>query len=135
MLPAGNGGTIELVYTHVYAPTTVAPARDFWTLRYTTSLENGSLMVCERSLSGSGGGPNVATAAQFIRGEMLPKSSGEAVYGIGRQPAILRTLSQRLSRGFNDAINGFNDDGWSLMNCAGAEDMIVSINLTKNISN
>ncbi|MFS7968653.1 putative START domain-containing protein [Helianthus anomalus] len=72
MLPTGNGGTIELVYTHVYALTTVAPARDFWTLRYTTSLENSSLVVCERSLSGSGGGPNVATAAQFIRGEMLP---------------------------------------------------------------
>ncbi|KAL9996156.1 putative START domain, class III homeodomain-leucine zipper family [Helianthus debilis subsp. tardiflorus] len=29
MLPAGNGGTIELVYTQVYAPTTLAPARDF----------------------------------------------------------------------------------------------------------
>ncbi|KAJ0657305.1 putative transcription factor & lipid binding HD-SAD family [Helianthus debilis subsp. tardiflorus] len=194
MLPAGNGGTIELVYTQVYAPTTLAPARDFWTLRYTTSLENGSLVVCERSLSGSGGGPNAATAAQFVRGEMLPsgylirpcdgggsiihivdhlnfepwsapevirplyesskvvaqkmtiaalryirqiaqESSGEVVYGLGRQPAILRTLSQRLSRGFNDAINGFNDDGWSLMNCDGAEDVIVSINSTKNIGN
>ncbi|KAF5813469.1 putative aspartate carbamoyltransferase [Helianthus annuus] len=44
MLPAGNGGTIELVYMQVYAPTTLAPARDFWTLRYTTSLENGSLV-------------------------------------------------------------------------------------------
>ncbi|KAF5770188.1 putative transcription factor & lipid binding HD-SAD family [Helianthus annuus] len=194
MLPAGNGGTIELVYTQVYAPTTLAPARDFWTLRYTTSLENGSLVVCERSLSGSGGGPNAAAAAQFVRGEMLPsgylirpcdgggsiihivdhlnfepwsapevirplyesskvvaqkmtiaalryirqiaqESSGEVVYGLGRQPAILRTLSQRLSRGFNDAINGFNDDGWSLMNCDGAEDVIVSINSTKNIGN
>lgn len=38
-------------------------------------------------------------------------------------------------RGFNDAINGFNDDGWSLMNCDGAEDVIVSINSTKNLSN
>ncbi|KAI3793748.1 hypothetical protein L1987_36370 [Smallanthus sonchifolius] len=193
MLPAGNGGTIELVYTQVYAPTTLAPARDFWTLRYTTSLENGSLVVCERSLSGSGGGPNAAATSQFVRAEMLPsgylirpcdgggsiihivdhlnlepwgapevlrplyesakvvaqkmtiaalryirqiaqESSGEVVYGLGRQPAILRTFSQRLSRGFNDAINGFNDDGWSLMNCDGAEDVIVSINSTKNIS-
>ena len=25
--------------------TTLAPARDFWTLRYTTTLENGSLVV------------------------------------------------------------------------------------------
>lgn len=45
MFPAGNGGTIELVYTQMYAPTTLAPARDFWTLRYTTTLENGSLVV------------------------------------------------------------------------------------------
>lgn len=72
MFPAGNGGMIELLYTQVnmditfrfllqiinlliqritsklfqtYAPTTLAPARDFWTLRYTTNLENGSLVV------------------------------------------------------------------------------------------
>lgn len=30
------------------------------------------LQVCERSLSGSGAGPNVAAASQFVRGEMLP---------------------------------------------------------------
>ncbi|XP_050238204.1 homeobox-leucine zipper protein REVOLUTA [Mercurialis annua] len=193
MFPAGNGGTIELVYSQIYAPTTLAPARDFWTLRYTTSLENGSLVVCERSLSGSGAGPNAAAAAQFVRAEMLPsgylirpcdgggsiihivdhlnleawsvpevlrplyesskviaqkmtiaalryirqiaqETSGEVVYGLGRQPAVLRTFSQRLNRGFNDAINGFNDDGWSLMSCDGAEDVIVTINSTKNLS-
>ncbi|KAK1435142.1 hypothetical protein QVD17_00902 [Tagetes erecta] len=194
MFPAGNGGTIELVYMQTFAPTTLAPARDFWTLRYTTSLDNGSLVVCERSLSGSGAGPNQAAAAQFVRGEMLPsgylirpcegggsvihivdhlnleawsvpevlrplyesskvvaqkmtiaalryirqiaqESSGEVVYGLGRQPAVLRTLSQRLSRGFNDAINGFSDNGWSLMNCDGVEDVIISVNSTKNLSN
>jgi homeobox-leucine zipper protein len=74
MFPAGNGGTIELVYMQTYAPTTLAPARDFWTLRYTTSLDNGSFVVCERSLSGSGAGPNAASASQFVRAEML--SSG-----------------------------------------------------------
>jgi len=72
MFPAGNGGTIELVYMQMYAPTTLVPARDFWTLRYTTTTEDGSLMVCERSLSGSGGGPNAASAHQFVRAEMLP---------------------------------------------------------------
>ncbi|CAA2998190.1 Homeobox-leucine zipper protein REVOLUTA [Olea europaea subsp. europaea] len=72
MFPAGNGGTIELVYTQTYAPTTLAPARDFWTLRYTTTLENGSLVVCERSLSGTGAGPSAAAATQFVRAEMLP---------------------------------------------------------------
>ncbi|XVF46339.1 hypothetical protein PTKIN_Ptkin03bG0019200 [Pterospermum kingtungense] len=193
MFPAGNGGTIELVYTQTFAPTTLAPARDFWTLRYTTTLENGSLVVCERSLSGSGAGPSAAAAAQFVRAEVLPsgylirpcdgggsiihivdhlnleawsvpevlrplyesskviaqkmtiaalryirqiaqETSGEVVYGLGRQPAVLRTFSQRLSRGFNDAINGFNDDGWSIINCDGNEDVIIAINSSKSLS-
>lgn len=30
----------------VYAPTTLAPARDFFLLRYTSVLEDGSLVVC-----------------------------------------------------------------------------------------
>ncbi|KAK4763051.1 hypothetical protein SAY86_008819 [Trapa natans] len=192
MFPAGNGGTIELIYMQVYAPTTLAPARDFWTLRYTTTLENGSLVVCERSLSGSGAGPTAAAAAQFVRAEMFPsgylirpcegggsiihivdhfnleawsvpevlrplyessrvvaqrvtiaalrfvrqiaqETNGEVVYGLGRQPAVLRNFSQRLSRGFNDAINGFNDDGWTLLNCDAGEDIIISINSSKNV--
>ncbi|KAF8102331.1 hypothetical protein N665_0198s0044 [Sinapis alba] len=194
MFPAGNGGTIELVYMQTYAPATLAPARDFWTLRYTTSLDNGSFVVCERSLSGSGAGPNAASASQFVRAEMLSsgylirpcdgggsiihivdhlnleawsvpdvlrplyesskvvaqkmtisalryirqlaqESNGELVYGLGRQPAVLRTFSQRLSRGFNDAVNGFGDDGWSTMHCDGAEDIIVAINSTKHLNN
>ncbi|KAB2028549.1 hypothetical protein ES319_D05G104800v1 [Gossypium barbadense] len=193
MFPAGNGGTIELVYAQTFAPTTLAPARDFWTLRYTTTLENGSLVVCERSLSGSGAGPSAAAAAQFVRAEVLPsgylirpcegggsiihivdhlnleawsvpevlrplyesskviaqkmtiaalryirqiaqETSGEVVYSLGRQPAVLRTFSQRLSRGFNDAINGFNDDGWSIMNCDGTEDVIIAVNSIKSFS-
>ncbi|KAL8496642.1 hypothetical protein ACS0TY_020363 [Phlomoides rotata] len=193
MFPAGNGGTIELLYTQTYAPTTLAPARDFWTLRYTTTLENGSFVVCERSLSGTGAGPSAAAASQFVRAEMFPsgylirpcdgggsiihivdhfnleawsvpevlrplyesskvvaqkitisalkyirqiaqETSGEVVYSLGRQPAVLRTFSQRLSRGFNDAVNGFNDDGWSVLNCDGAEDVVVAINSAKNLN-
>ncbi|KAF6167858.1 hypothetical protein GIB67_027636 [Kingdonia uniflora] len=192
MFPTGNGGTIELIYMQMYAPTTLAPARDFWTLRYSTSLEDGSFVVCERSLSGHGTGPNASSSSQFIRSEMLPsgylirpcdgggsiihivdhldleawsvpevlrplyqssevvaqkltiaalhhirqvaqETSGEVVYSMGRQPAVLRTFSQRLSRGFNDVVNGFNDDGWSLINCDGAEDVITTINF-KNMS-
>ncbi|KAL2597401.1 hypothetical protein AAZV13_11G158900 [Glycine max] len=49
-------------------------------------------------------------------------------------PAVLRTFSQRLSRGFNDAVNGFNDDGWTVLNCDGAEDVIIAVNSTKNLS-
>ncbi|MFS7927355.1 putative START domain-containing protein [Helianthus anomalus] len=37
--------TIELIYTQIFAATTLAHARDFWTLRYPTSLENRSLVV------------------------------------------------------------------------------------------
>ncbi|KAL5565679.1 hypothetical protein UlMin_028843 [Ulmus minor] len=193
MFPAGNGGTIELIYTQTYAPTTLAPARDFWTLRYTTNLDNGSLVVCERSLSGSGAAANSAAAAQFVRAEMLPsgylirpcegggsiihivdhlnleawsvpevlrpvyesskvvaqkltiaalryirqiaqETSGEVVYSLGRQPAVLRTFSQRLIRGFNDAVNGFNDDGWTILNFDGAEDVTIAVNSAKNIN-
>jgi homeobox-leucine zipper protein len=53
-------------------------------------------------------------------------------YGGGRQPAVLRTFSQRLSRGFNDAVNGFLDDGWSLMSSDGAEDVTIAINSSPN---
>ncbi|XP_039128931.1 homeobox-leucine zipper protein HOX9 [Dioscorea cayenensis subsp. rotundata] len=192
MFPAGNGGTIELIYMQMYAPTTLAPARDFWTIRYTTTLEDNSLVVCERSLSGSGGGPSSTAAHQFVRAEMLPSGylirpcdgggsivhivdhldleawsvpevlrplyespgvlaqkmttsalryirqiaqemSGEVVYALGRQPSVLRTYSQKLSRGFNDAVNGFNDDGWSTMGCDGVEDVVIATNSAKKV--
>jgi hypothetical protein len=45
VLPAGANGTIELLYMQLYAPTTLAPARDFWLLRYTSILDDGSLVV------------------------------------------------------------------------------------------
>ncbi|MQM23592.1 hypothetical protein Taro_056658, partial [Colocasia esculenta] len=37
-------GLVSLEPTKMYAPTTIAPAHDFWTLRYTTTLEDGSLV-------------------------------------------------------------------------------------------
>ena len=36
-------------------------------------------------------------------------------------------------RGFNDAINGFDDDGWSLISYGAAENLIISINSNRNI--
>ncbi|KAK1282811.1 Homeobox-leucine zipper protein HOX32 [Acorus calamus] len=186
-IPTGNGGTIELIYMQTYAPTTLATARDFWTLRYTTGLEDGSLVICERSLTSSTGGPTGPPAPTFVRAEMLPsgylirpcdgggsiihivdhvdldalsvpevlrplyesskilaqkmtiaalrhirqiaqENSGEINHGGGRQPAVLRTFSQRLSRGFNDAVNGFVDDGWSLLGSDGVEDVTIAVN-------
>lgn len=66
--------------------------------------------------------------------QVAHERNGEVVYGLGRQPAILRTFSQRLSRGFNDAVNGFNDDGWSIAHCNGAEDITVAVNSTKHLN-
>nr|ABD75301.1 class III homeodomain-leucine zipper protein C3HDZ2 [Selaginella kraussiana] len=67
-----NGGTVELVYTQMYAPTTLAAGRDFWTIRYTSFLEDG-LVICERSLNGIHGGPsNKQSGSDFVRAEMLP---------------------------------------------------------------
>ncbi|KAK7399705.1 hypothetical protein VNO78_10894 [Psophocarpus tetragonolobus] len=191
VVPTGNGGTIELIYMQTYAPTTLAAARDFWTLRYTMSLEDGSLVICERSLTSSTGGPTAPPASNFVRAEILPSGylirscegggstihivdhidldvwsvpevlrplyesskflaqklttaalryvrqiaqelSGEVCYGGGRQPAVLRTFSQRLCKGFNDAVNGFVDDGWSLMDNDGVEDVTIAINSSPN---
>ncbi|CAL1402835.1 unnamed protein product [Linum trigynum] len=191
VIPAANGGTIELIYMQTYAPTTLAAARDFWTLRYTTTMDDGSIVICERSLTASTGGPAGPTSSGFVRAEMLPsgylirpcegggsmihivdhvdldawsvpevlrplyesckiiaqkmtlaalrhirqiaqETSGEIQYGGGRQPSVLRTFSQRLCRGFNDAVNGFADDGWSLLNGDGVEDVTIAINSSPN---
>ncbi|KAL6623427.1 hypothetical protein ACP70R_033306 [Stipagrostis hirtigluma subsp. patula] len=190
VIPTGNGGTIELIYMQTYAPTTLAEPRDFWTLRYTSGLDDGSLVICERSLTQSTGGPSGPNTPNFIRAEVLPsgylirpceggsmihivdhvdldawsvpevlrplyespkilaqkmtvaafrhirqialESSGEIPYGAGRQPAVFRTFSQRLSRGFNDAVNGFPDDGWSLLSNDGAEDITITVNSSPN---
>ncbi|KAL0318381.1 UNVERIFIED_CONTAM: Homeobox-leucine zipper protein ATHB-8 [Sesamum angustifolium] len=173
VLSTGNGGTVELLYMQLYAPTTLAPARDFWLLRYTSVMEDGSLVH--------------ATSAAFVRAEMLPSGylirpcegggsiihivdhmdlepwsvpevlrplyesstllaqrttlaalrqlrqisqevSQPNVTGWGRRPAALRALSQRLSKGFNEAVNGFTDEGWSMIESDGIDDVTVHVN-------
>lgn len=37
-------------------------------------------------------------------------------------------------RGFNDAVNGFNDDGWSVVHCDGDGGVTISVNSIKNLS-
>ncbi|KAL5729051.1 Homeobox-leucine zipper protein ATHB-15 [Ranunculus cassubicifolius] len=187
VLSTGTGGTIELLYMQLYAPTTLAPARDFWLLRYTSVLEDGSLVVCERSLGSTQGGPTMPLVQHFVRAEILPsgylirpcegggsiihivdhmdlepssvpevlrplyesptvlaqkttmaalrqlrqialESSQSTVTGWGRRPAALRALSQRLSRGFNEALNGFTDEGWSAMGSDGMDDVTILVN-------
>ncbi|KVH92992.1 Homeodomain-containing protein [Cynara cardunculus var. scolymus] len=198
VLPTANGGTIELLYMQVrnirshlaiilYAPTTLATARDFWLLRYTSVTEDGSLVVCERSLSNTQNGPSIPPVPNFVRAEMLPsgylirpcEGGGSIIHIVdhmnlealrqlrqiaqevsqsstpnwGRRPAALRALSQRLSRypnhiiligfkglrcayfdisflgrGFNEAVNGFTDEGWSLMGTDGMDDVTILVN-------
>uniref|UniRef100_A0A6N2NK25 Homeobox domain-containing protein n=1 Tax=Salix viminalis TaxID=40686 RepID=A0A6N2NK25_SALVM len=186
-MSTGNGGTIELLYMQLYAPTTLAPARDFWLLRYTSVLEDGSLVVCERSLNNTQNGPSMPPTQHFVRAEMLPsgylirpcEGGGSIIHLVdhmdlepwsvpevlrplyesstllaqkttmaalrhlrqisqevsqpnvtswGRRPAALRALSQRLSKGFNEAVNGFADEGWSLLESDGIDDVTVLVN-------
>ncbi|KAK8505317.1 hypothetical protein V6N13_045756 [Hibiscus sabdariffa] len=187
VLSTANGGTIELLYMQLYAPTTLAPARDFWFLRYTSILEDGSLVVCERSLSNTQNGPSMPPAVNFVRAELLPSGylirpcegggsiihivdhmdleplsvpevlrplyesstllaqkttmaafrhlrqisqevSQPNVTGWGRRPAALRALSQKLSKGFNEAVNGFTDEGWSMLESDGVDDVTLLVN-------
>ncbi|KAG8375605.1 hypothetical protein BUALT_Bualt10G0117800 [Buddleja alternifolia] len=187
VLSTGNGGTIELLYMQLYAPTTLAPARDFWLLRYTSVMEDGSLVICERSLNNTQNGPAMPPVQHFVRAEMLssgylirPCEGGGSIIhivdhmdlepwsvpevlrplyesstllsqrttlaalrqlrqisqeisqpnvtGWGRRPAALRALGQRLSRGFNEAVNGFTDEGWSMIESDGIDDVTVHVN-------
>ncbi|GJR85056.1 hypothetical protein Tco_0209067, partial [Tanacetum coccineum] len=43
-------------------------------------------------------------------------------------PFALRALSQRLSRGFNEVVNGFADEGWSMMGTDGMDDVTILVN-------
>ncbi|CAM8915392.1 unnamed protein product [Rhodiola kirilowii] len=190
VLPTPKGGTIELIHMEMYAPTTLSSARDFWMLRYSTTLEDGSIVICERSLTQATGGPWRPATSAFVRGEILPSgylvsscddggsilhivqhidldasSVPEVVRSIyesskllaqrstlrairhvrevtdeivgevqlkgGRQPTVLRAFRQKLCRGFNDAVNGFADDGWSLLGNI-VDDVTIAINTSSN---
>ncbi|GFZ08481.1 homeobox-leucine zipper family protein [Actinidia rufa] len=178
VLSTGNGGTIELLYLQLYAPTTLAPARDFWLLRYTSVLDDGSHVVClmtlnvasvekksvcERSLNNTQNGPRGGSIIHIVdHMDLEPWSVPEVlrplyesstllaqrttmaalrqlrqisqevsqptVTGWGRRPAALCALSQRLSKGFNEAVNGFTDEGWSMIEGDGIDDVTLLVN-------
>lgn len=54
----------------------------------------------------------------------------------GREHIVYLFITRMLCsfRGFNDAISGFNDDGWSVMGGDGIEDVIIACN-SKKIKN
>ncbi|MCO5609461.1 hypothetical protein L7F22_063687 [Adiantum nelumboides] len=180
-----SGGCIEVLYIQIYAPTTLAPARDFYTLRFSSLLDDGSYVICERSMSALHGAPVAPQMQPFVRGEIhasgcLIKPCGstgcililvdhmdlepltvpevlrplyespsllahsmtipafkyvrhlaqehlvEAPEG-GQQPAAVRSLSYRLAKGFNDALNAFVDDGWTQPANDGIDDVTVVV--------
>ncbi|KAJ6743536.1 CLASS III HD-ZIP PROTEIN CNA1 [Salix viminalis] len=124
-LSTGSGGTIELIYMQLYAPTTLAPARDFWLLRYTSVLEDGSLVVCERSLNNTQNGPSMPPTQHFVRAEMLPsgylirpcEGGGSIIHVVDHMdlepwsvPEVLRPLyesSTLLAQKTTMALDGF----------------------------
>nr|AWD38912.1 class III homeodomain-leucine zipper protein [Ceratopteris pteridoides] len=182
-----SGGMVELLYMQFYAPTTLAMPRDFYTLRYTTVLDDCNVVVCERSLPLSHGDPVLPPSDQFVRAKMHSSGYlirpyggvGSIVYLVdhmdlqpetvpevlrplyesspvlaqrvtmgamrylrtvahdvdgdsspvrGLQPAVIRTLTQRMARGFNEAINCLSDDGWSSMPSDGMDDVTIAVN-------
>ncbi|KAI4376292.1 hypothetical protein MLD38_014074 [Melastoma candidum] len=191
VMSTGKGGTVELLYMQLYAPTTLAPARDFWLLRYTSVMEDGSLVICERSLNNTQNGPSMPPVPQFVRAEALPsgylirpcEGGGSLIHIVdhldlepwsvpevlrplyesssvlaqkttmaalrhlreisqevsqpnvgswGRRPAALRALAQRLSRGFNEAVNGFTSNGWSVLENGGNDDITILVNASSS---
>ncbi|GFQ03727.1 homeobox-leucine zipper protein revoluta [Phtheirospermum japonicum] len=188
--PVDNGGTIEFIYTKYYSPTTMALARDFWTLRYSSVLDDDSLVVCEKSNSGSDAGPSSPTALEFLRARMLASGymicpaevgstihlvqhfdceassvpgavrplyessellaqmtvvsalryvehgfnemNGKLKYVCREDPYLLRSFSQKISRSFNNAVNGFSEDGWALMSANSCDDFIMCNKETTN---
>ncbi|KAE8700666.1 Homeobox-leucine zipper protein HOX32 [Hibiscus syriacus] len=112
VLPAANGGTIELLYAQLYAPTTLAPARYFWLLRYTSVLEDGSLVVCERSLKNTQNGPSMPSVQHFVRAEMF----------------VSGYLIRPCEGGDDQQLYGHLTRGWSMMGNDGMDDVTMLVN-------
>jgi homeobox-leucine zipper protein len=66
-------------------------------------------------------------ALRYLR-QISQEISQPNVTGWGRRPAALRALSQRLSKGFNEAVNGFSDEGWSILESDGIDDVTLLVN-------
>nr|CAN65768.1 hypothetical protein VITISV_018803 [Vitis vinifera] len=178
VLPTANGGTIELLYMQLYAPTTLAPARDFWLVTlyfcyggwkscewskhatsaaFCESRNAAKWPTCIRPCEGGGSiihivdhmdlepwsvpevlrplyesstvlAQKTTMAALRQLRQIAQEVSQSNVTGWGRRPAALRALSQRLSRGFNEALNGFTDEGWSMMGNDGIDDVTILVN-------
>nr|AIV98134.1 class III HD-Zip protein HDZ1 [Cunninghamia lanceolata] len=187
---SANGQIVEFIYTQMYAPTTLAPPRSFYTLRYTSNLDDGSFVICERSLPPAQGPPVISQSKSFVHGDILSsgcliqpcqgrgalvimvdhrdlkastvpellhplyesstffmqKMTLEASYHLQatiqpetsalsqkiQQPYDIRSYSQRLCRGFNEAVNALPDDGWISLSKDGMGDIAICIKPLSN---
>nr|AWD38918.1 class III homeodomain-leucine zipper protein [Ceratopteris pteridoides] len=64
-----GGACIEVRYTQTYAPTILVPPRDYYTLRFSSPLEDGSFVVCEGSIKPSQDA-EAPQAQPFIRADL-----------------------------------------------------------------
>ncbi|KAL2333609.1 hypothetical protein Fmac_014822 [Flemingia macrophylla] len=99
MTLSGSGSFSPIVL--LYAPTTLAPARDFWLLRYTSVLQDGSLVPWSvpevlRPLYESStcfGSKTTMVALRRLR-QISHEVSRLMLLGWRRRPAALRALSR-----------------------------------------
>lgn len=57
-------------------------------------------------------------------------ADSESMPGRGLQPVVIRILSQRMARGFDEAVNCLPDDGWSSVASDGMDDVTISVNMS-----
>uniref|UniRef100_A0A0E0AEH8 START domain-containing protein n=1 Tax=Oryza glumipatula TaxID=40148 RepID=A0A0E0AEH8_9ORYZ len=154
----------------LYAPTTLAPAHNFWLLRYTSILGDGSLVPWSvpevvRPLYESSAlvAQKISMASLRCLRQVAYKDTRSVITGWGRKLAALHALSQKahhvgllnsrcflvlamnllqfksvknnfacsLFRGFNEVLNGLADDGWSVIESDGIDDVCISVNSSK----
>lgn len=72
-------------------------------------------------------------ALRFLK-QIAAEASHPVSASWGRQPAALRSLSHRLYRGFNEALNGFPDEGWSTLGSDGNDDVTIAVNSSNKVA-
>ncbi|PSR93002.1 Homeobox-leucine zipper protein like [Actinidia chinensis var. chinensis] len=124
--PAGNGGTIELIYMQSGDSQGWVGCVSLACTWQVLPSEHAGLGVKKNSPPGIGAGTGIKKNSGIGNGNT----------NLRPRPAPLPSLQREfthLDKGFNDAVNGFDDDGWSLISYGAAENLIISINSTRNI--
>ncbi|KAK2383416.1 Homeobox-leucine zipper protein ATHB-8 [Trifolium repens] len=94
-----------------------------WSVPEARPLYDSSMLLAQRT----------TMAALHRLRQISQKVSQPSVTGWGRRPAsALRALSQRLSKGFTEVVNGFTNDGWSMLESDGIDDVTLVVNSSPN---